>query len=117
LLISVVEKEGLLASPFYADAVIPVAGFVGKPEPTLSVFITKITAHRGQRTQILEFVTNELNRMKLISVLLKMVDDEDGIYLWEPYEKERHVDLESLSSLILDKEVNRYNAVSGFIKS
>jgi hypothetical protein len=107
----------LLASPFYADAVIPVAGFLGKPEPTLSVFITKITAHPGKRPQILQFVANELNRMNLISVLLKMVDNEDGIYLWEPYEKERHVDLESLDPLILEKQVNRYSAVSGFIKS
>lgn len=114
---SVVEKERLLGSPFYSDAVIPVAGFQGNLESPSNVSVTQITSYPGKRPQILEFIANELHRRELVSVLLKMANNEDGLFLWEPYGKENHIDVEPLESLILEKQVNHYIPVSGFIKS
>jgi quinol monooxygenase YgiN len=129
----VVEKEELLASPFYADAVIPVAGFLDKPESSTSVrvvCITKIITRPGKRSQLITAIEDELPRIEeaVVSFLvLKLVDNEDTVFLWERYSSEKgmrrgqqahdgHVRLmENIRPLIQSKTVNRYNEECGFI--
>jgi quinol monooxygenase YgiN len=129
----VVEKEELLASPFYADAVIPVAGVLNKPESSTStrvVCITKIIARPGRRSQVITAVEDGLPRIEdaVVSFLvLKMVDNEDTVFLWERYSSENGMRraqqahdwyvklMEDLRPMIQSKTVNTYNEEFGFI--
>jgi quinol monooxygenase YgiN len=127
----VVEKEELLASPFYADAVIPVAGFLDKPESSTStrvVCITKIITHPGKRSQVIAAVGEGYPRMEdaVGFLVLELVDNGDTVFLWERYSSEDgmrraqqahgYVSLmESIRSMIQSKTVNTYNEECGFI--
>jgi quinol monooxygenase YgiN len=96
----VVEAEELLGTGFHAVHVIPIAGFLDRPNTsahgTSFISITRVTANRGNRRQIIETLRGYVSKVEsnsevLSFLVLEAIDDEDTLFVWERYSSERVV--------------------------
>jgi quinol monooxygenase YgiN len=96
----VVETEEFLGTGFHAVHVIPIAGFLDRPNTsahdTSFISITKVTANPGNRRQIIETLRCYVSRVEsnsevLSFLVLEAIDDEDTLFVWERYSSERVV--------------------------
>ena len=128
--IKTVEGEKLLGTGFHAVHVIPIAGFPARPNESSRnipfVSITKLTFQPGKRGQMLRALKDYAGSQRevLSFLVLKAIDDDDILFIWERYSSERAVRRvhqkrvrfwSMLNPLIKEKTVSGYLEKCGFV--